>query len=100
MLSQQSVVRVLVLNPNSSKDMTHGVEEAIRSIDLPKVRCQILQVMEWQWALFFICITSFIFVSFVLFFLKKKRKLKDFFVITFLSNKECGTILFRMQYSA
>jgi len=26
--------RILILNPNSSAAMTHGVEEAIRSIDL------------------------------------------------------------------
>lgn len=37
MISQKNTVRVLILNPNSSKDMTHGIEEAIRSIGLPKV---------------------------------------------------------------
>ncbi|CAK7226403.1 Protein dcg1 [Sporothrix bragantina] len=36
MTLQQATVRVLVLNPNSSTSMTHGVEEAIRSIGLPK----------------------------------------------------------------
>lgn len=39
MESHKDTVRVLVLNPNSSTDMTHGVEEAIRSINLPKVSC-------------------------------------------------------------
>ncbi|CAK7212691.1 Protein dcg1 [Sporothrix curviconia] len=36
MVAQQATVRVLVVNPNSSRDMTHGVENAIRSIGLPK----------------------------------------------------------------
>ncbi|ERT00390.1 hypothetical protein HMPREF1624_03761 [Sporothrix schenckii ATCC 58251] len=35
MASPKDTVRILVLNPNSSTDMTHGVEEALRSIDLP-----------------------------------------------------------------
>lgn len=30
--------RILVLNPNSSKSMTHGVEEAIRGIKISDVR--------------------------------------------------------------
>ncbi|CAK7234115.1 Protein dcg1 [Sporothrix eucalyptigena] len=34
--SQQATVRILVLNPNSSTDMTLGVENAIHSIGLPK----------------------------------------------------------------
>lgn len=37
MASHKDTVRILVLNPNSSTDMTHGVEEAIKSINLPKV---------------------------------------------------------------
>ncbi|KAL1908665.1 Protein dcg1 [Sporothrix stenoceras] len=36
MESHKDTVRILVLNPNSSTDMTHGVEEAIKSINLPK----------------------------------------------------------------
>ena len=32
------VVRLLVVNPNSSADMTHGVEKAIHSMGLPAVR--------------------------------------------------------------
>lgn len=30
-------IRLLVINPNSSHDMTHGMETAIRSMDLPDV---------------------------------------------------------------
>lgn len=30
-------MRLLVLNPNSSVDMTHGMEVAVASIDLPDV---------------------------------------------------------------
>jgi hypothetical protein len=37
MESHKDTVRILVLNPNSSTDMTHGVEEAIKSINLPRV---------------------------------------------------------------
>ncbi|OAA65834.1 Asp/Glu/hydantoin racemase [Niveomyces insectorum RCEF 264] len=32
----QDAVRILLLNPNSSHEMTHGMEEAIRGLDLPK----------------------------------------------------------------
>lgn len=31
-------IRLLVINPNSSHEMTHGIERAIRSMDLPDVR--------------------------------------------------------------
>lgn len=32
----RQTTRILVLNPNSSASMTHGVEEAIRGMNLPQ----------------------------------------------------------------
>lgn len=36
-LAPKNKMRLLLLNPNSSVDMTHGMEQAIASIGLPDV---------------------------------------------------------------
>lgn len=33
----KETMRLLVINPNSSVDMTHGMEQAIKSMGLPDV---------------------------------------------------------------
>jgi hypothetical protein len=40
MASQNTVqpIRILLINPNSSKAMTHGMEQALEKMELPAVR--------------------------------------------------------------
>ncbi len=64
--AQTTKVRVLVLNSNSSTEMTHGIEDALRNMDLPEVRIFVLSLFSIFLPCFVFCpsIKKFNFLGF------------------------------------